>query len=77
MSTYSIYFVRSNGDKILVSKGNTEEEIFPQIKAFILSKNPHFFIHYVRTWGENPVVYDVGSHSEFFHVYNEDEKEEE
>lgn len=77
MSTYSIYFIRSNGSKILVSKGNTEEEIFPQIKAFILAKNPRFFIPYVRAWGENPTVYDVGSHSEFFQVYNEDEKEEE
>lgn len=69
---FSLYFIRSNGEKELVkSQLETDKEVLTHIKNFIHSKNPNFQIYYYRTWGTNPVVYDVGSHTEFFHLYQE------
>lgn len=67
---YSLYFKNSNGVETLVKDCiTTDDEVFTLIKDFIYSKNPNYKIYYVRSWGENPVVYDVGSHSEFFYLY--------
>ena len=69
---YSLYFKNAKGRRILVRDGiATDDEVFSSIRDFIYSKNPNYKIYYFRSWGENPVVYDVGSHSEFFYLYKD------
>lgn len=46
-----------------------EEKIMKEIKNFIKQLNPNFKIYYIRAWKDgNQTWYDVGSHSEFFFV---------
>lgn len=69
---YSLYFERSTGEKLPVKcQMETDNDVFHLIKDFVHSKNPNFKIHYIRSWGNNPVIYDVGSHTEFFYLYKE------
>ena len=66
MST--LYF--AGREKILVKENLTEEDnVFELIKDFIHSLNPDYKIPYFRSWGKNPVVFDVGSHTEFFELH--------
>lgn len=70
---FSLYFIRSTGEKVLVkSQLETDKEVFSHIKDFIHSKKPNFQIYYIRSWGDNPTVYDVGSHTEFFYLYRDE-----
>lgn len=66
---YSLYFERSTGEEILVRNHLEREEVFSEISQFINRRNPNFKIYYFRTWGDNPIIYDVGSHTEFFKLY--------
>lgn len=69
---YSLYFVRSNKEKVLVKSGfENSEEVFSLISEFVHERNPSFKIYYVRSWGNNPTNYDVGSHTEFFELYED------
>ena len=69
---FSLYFISSTDEKVPVKlQLESEEEVFPLIREFVHSKNPNFEIHYIRSWGMDPVIYDVGSHTEFFHLYQE------
>lgn len=69
---YSLYFERFTGEKLLVkSQIELPDEAYQIIRDFIQSKNPNFHIYYIRSWGENPIIYDVGSHTEFFYLYKE------
>lgn len=50
------------------------------IEAFIFEKNPSYKIRYVRNWFSpdgQELVYDVGSHSEFFYLRAENDEEKE
>ena len=70
---YSLYFERSTGEKLLVkSQLEAPDDVFPLIKDFVHSKNPNFNIYYIRSWGADPIIYDVGSHTEFFYLYKEE-----
>ena len=67
---YSLYFESFTGEKLPVELHvKSPDDAFSLIKNFVHSKNLKFKIYYIRYWGENPIVYDVGSHSEFFYLY--------
>lgn len=57
------------GDERFVAEVADEREANVEMMNYIRKLNPNYKVHYVRSWGEEPVVYDVGSHSEFFHLY--------
>ena len=65
-----LYFEHNDGSQTFVCEC-TEEQVFEKIKAFILTKNPKFKIYYIRSWfneHQTAITYDVGSHTEFFHL---------
>ena len=66
---YNLYFIRHNGEKVLVKEYVEFAEGYRAAKEYVQTLNPNFTIHYVRTWGEDPIIIDVGSHTEFFHMY--------
>jgi hypothetical protein len=66
--TYSLYY--EGADKRLIADNiKDKEEVWPLIREFIRSVNPSYIVYYTRVWGINPVFYDVGSHTEFFVLY--------
>ena len=63
----NLYFIRSNGEKLLVESEIKEDNTIKFIKKFVKEKNPNFKIYYFRSWEEDSgIMYDVGSHTEFF-----------
>ena len=63
----NLYFIRSNGERILVEPKTKEDNTIKFIKKFVKEKNPNFEIYYIRSWKtEEGITYDVGSHTEFF-----------
>ena len=77
MSTGTLYFKRSNGEKVFISDNVKKDKIAEAIYKAVADINPRYKIYYIRSWrsSEDPTVtiYDVGSHSEFF-LYKDDEK---
>ena len=68
-----LYFEDRFGNKRLVNnKILNKEDCFKIIEDYIYKLNPKFKIPYVRTWGNNPTTFDVGSHTEFFLLYPEE-----
>lgn len=66
---HALYFQHSNNELTLVEENVTESNVINSIKTYIKKLNPNFKIYYIRTWVDNGVeIYDVGSHTEFFHV---------
>ena len=66
-----LYFKNSRGDKRVIAEVPNEFEAMEEIRAFCEERN--FKIYYVRTW-KNPdgaIEYDVGSHTEFFYLYED------
>lgn len=54
-----------------IGRPETEAEVYQMIKAFL--KEHDYISYYTRFWYEGKEkYYDVGSHSEFFVLYNED-----
>lgn len=68
----NLYFKRSTGEMVLVEK-NVDNPI-PKIKEYIKKLNPKYEIHYIRSWTreDGVTMYDVGSHTEFFHLKKEE-----
>ena len=66
-----LYFKNSKGDKRLIAEPKTREDAWEYIHVFCEERN--FKIYYVRTWNtpDGAEVYDVGSHTEFFYLYDE------
>lgn len=65
----NLYFIRSNGEKRLVTENINKETIMNHIHEYVASLNPNFKIYYFRSWEEDGgTMYDVGSHTEFFWV---------
>ncbi len=63
----NLYFIRSNGEKMLVETNIEEKYVMKSIIAFVKETNPNFSMYYTRSWKtEEGTMYDVGSHSEFF-----------
>lgn len=62
-----LYFINSDDEKILVNDTVEEKYVTKYIKDFVKEKNPKFDICYFRSWEtEEGMMYDVGSHVEFF-----------
>lgn len=65
-----LYFENSIGQRRVVAEPQTEEEAYKEIYKFCEDRN--FKIYYVRTCKspDGAKVYDVGSHTEFFYLYD-------
>lgn len=64
---HNLYFIRSNGEKRLIYENIDPEKVIGYIKEYTYSLNPNFKIYYFRSWEEDGgIMYDVGSHTEFF-----------
>jgi hypothetical protein len=66
-----LYFENSTGYKRLIAEPKTREDAWKYIHVFCEERN--FKIYYVRTWSNNDgaEVYDVGSHTEFFYLFDD------
>lgn len=72
-----LYFENRFGEKKLLGKYKTEKGALKRINKFCEDHN--FKIYYIRTVNhadEGFKWYDVGSHSEFFYLYCEDDERE-
>jgi hypothetical protein len=62
-----LYFENSQGIERLIAEVVNEDEAFKEINKFCEERN--FKIYYVRSWmKDGRKTYDVGSHTEFFHL---------
>ena len=68
-------FENSRGVERCIAEVATVEEAHKQIKNFLDEHN--YKSYYTRSWKPQPwhTVFDVGSHTEFFHLYDEEMKE--
>lgn len=68
-----LYFKNSSGERRLIAKPKTHEEVIKEINKFCDDRN--FKIYYIRTWvdGDGFKVFDCGSWSEFFYLDLEEE----
>ena len=65
----NLYFLSSYGEKRLIRESINPETAMGYINEYIATLNPNFKVYYVRTWEEDGgIMYDVGSHTEFFWV---------
>lgn len=66
-----LYFRNSNGGNRIIAEPKTRDDAWKEIKKFCEDRN--FTIHYIRTWKNNDgaEVYDVGSWSEFFYLFDD------
>lgn len=64
-----LYFENSYGKRRIIAEPQTEDEAYKGIYKFCEDRN--FKIYYVRTWQtpDGAKAYDVGSHTEFFYLY--------
>ena len=66
-----LYFENSWGERRLVGEPSTRREAMKMVHQFCEERD--FTIHYVRNWiEEDYLAYDIGSHSEFFYLSNDD-----
>ena len=66
-----LYFKDSYDRRRLIDKPKTYNEADKIIYDFCKARD--FRIYYIRNWIENgELVYDVGSHTEFFYLANDD-----
>lgn len=65
-----LYFEDRFGKCTLIKSGIAPEKVYQVMQQTMKNVNPTFAIHYIRCWAspqdENTIVYDFGSHSEFF-----------
>lgn len=65
-----LYFKDCHNKKRLIAEPATEDAAMDEIRKFCSDR--HFKIYYVRTWMADGVkIYDVGSHTEFFHLHKD------
>lgn len=68
----NLYFEHSNGKYSLVAKGITREDVMPYIYEDVHRRNPNYTVYYVReTVMPNSIWFDIGSHTESYHLTNE------
>lgn len=54
-----------------IGRPRSEQEVFQIMKAFMDERNYKFY--YIRSWThENITTFDVGSHTQFFKLYLEE-----
>lgn len=65
-----LIFENSYGKERVIAEPKNEEEAFEAIHTFCDERN--FRIYYIRTWEhDGRKTFDVGSHTEFFHLLEE------
>ena len=65
LETRNLYFKDSRGNYQLLHENVKETEVGTLIQCFLDEHN--FKSYYTRSWEtENGIMYDVGSHTEFF-----------
>lgn len=70
----TLYFLDSQWNKRLVKKDVEPETAISTITQYVNNLNPTYKIYYYRTWyseEDGGTIYDVGSHSEFFLLVDE------
>jgi hypothetical protein len=70
----TLYFIRSNGEKRLVKKNVEPKTALSEISHYVNNLNPAYKIYYTREWYDEEAggtMYDVGSHTEFFLLVDE------
>lgn len=72
MRKMKLNFENSRGVERCIAEVVTLEEAYKEIKKFLDDHN--FKSYYTRRWNPQPwhTVFDVGSHTEFFHLYDEE-----
>lgn len=70
-----LFFRNSQNELKLVGKPKTEEEAFQMLKKYLYELNPNYKMYYCRTYvtPEGTMIYDVGSHMEFFELQGYEE----
>lgn len=73
-----LYFENKFGEMKLISATASSETALQLIRNYISAINPNYKIYYTRYWnydkeGKFHRIYDVGSHTEFFHLIEEGE----
>ena len=65
-----LYFENSHGERRIIAEPQNEDEAWKEIHKFCKDRN--FKIYYVRGWltSDGAKAYDVGSHTEFFYLYD-------
>ena len=65
MEKHNFYFIRANGEYLLLAENVEEKEAMRAKQEFLNKHNYHSY--YTRSWTtEEGTMYDVGSHTEFF-----------
>ena len=67
MGKRDLWFKHSDGSFVLVDANVTENHVTKHIKRFVHELNPRYHIYYFNIYGDNPRIYDCGSHVEFFY----------
>ena len=80
MNREPLFFEHSNGKESVIAEVSNMQDAFAEIKAFCTERN--YYVHYTRFWIEDcpaeagsgaetawRLTFDVGSWSEFFHIY--------
>ena len=71
---YRVDFENAFGKVRTIGKASTREDAFKVINEFL--KGYNYKSYYTRTWfaddSKKKEIVDVGSHSEFFHIVEED-----
>lgn len=72
-----LIFENSNGEERVIAEVKDEESAMEYIHAFVDECNAkrtdgkEFKIYYIRSWEHNRrKTFDIGSHTEFFHLVN-------
>ena len=66
---------KSNNEKRDITEVQNEEQAINEIKKFCHNKN--YDIPYISvSYHTNVIIYDVGSHTQFFYLYLENDDEE-
>lgn len=67
----TLKFENSAGVERVIAEVSSEEDAFREIHKFL--EEHKFKSYYTRTICVSPyhIIYDVGSHTEFFHLYND------
>lgn len=65
-----LFFRNSRNELKYIGTPETETEAYKMLREFLKEINPNYKIYYCRTYvnPEGTMIYDVGSHSEFFEL---------
>ena len=64
----TLKFENSAGVERVIAQVISEDEVFREIHKFL--KEHNFRSYYIRKmYASGQIIYDVGSHTEFFHLY--------